>query len=275
MDAACARSSASTGTSCGSPCGVRVDRSCSSWASAATSRCGRRSSAQLHARGFQTIAYDASGTGHSPPRLVPLRPHGLARQAAHLLDALGLPAGRRPRRLLRRRGGPGARRCATRTGCDGWSSPRRRAGSAASPAPRSRSACSPRRCATTRPASCRRPPAGCTDRSRDPRRKAHAPADARPPVTTSDAVGLRRASCTPSPAGRASRGCTASPRRHSCSAAARTRSSRRSTPASSAPRIPDATVHVVPDAGHLLLMDHAVESAELITRFLRSDEPDT
>jgi poly(3-hydroxyoctanoate) depolymerase len=46
---------------------------------------------ELHRRGFQTIAYDASGTGHSPPRLVPLRPHGLARQAAHLLDALGLP----------------------------------------------------------------------------------------------------------------------------------------------------------------------------------------
>jgi pimeloyl-ACP methyl ester carboxylesterase len=46
---------------------------------------------ELHLRGFQTIAYDASGTGHSPPRLVPLRPHGLARQAAHLLDALALP----------------------------------------------------------------------------------------------------------------------------------------------------------------------------------------
>jgi poly(3-hydroxyoctanoate) depolymerase len=46
---------------------------------------------ELHRHGFQTIAYDASGTGHSPPRLVPLRPHGLARQAAHLLDALGLP----------------------------------------------------------------------------------------------------------------------------------------------------------------------------------------
>jgi poly(3-hydroxyoctanoate) depolymerase len=46
---------------------------------------------ELHRRGFQTIAFDASGMGHSPPRLVPLRPHGLARQAAHLLDALGLP----------------------------------------------------------------------------------------------------------------------------------------------------------------------------------------
>ena len=37
-------------------------------------------------------------------------------------------------------------------------------------------------------------------------------------------------------------------------------------------RIPTRTVHVIPDAGHLLLMDHAVRSAELITRFLRSDE---
>lgn len=46
---------------------------------------------ELHIRGFQTIAYDAPGTGHSPPRLVPLRPPGLARQAAHLLDSLGLP----------------------------------------------------------------------------------------------------------------------------------------------------------------------------------------
>ena len=47
--------------------------------------------AELTRRGFQTIAYDASGTGHSPARLVPLRPHGLARQAAHLLDVLGRP----------------------------------------------------------------------------------------------------------------------------------------------------------------------------------------
>jgi poly(3-hydroxyalkanoate) depolymerase len=45
----------------------------------------------LNARGIQTIAYDASGTGHSPPRLVPQRMAGLARQAAHLLDSLGHP----------------------------------------------------------------------------------------------------------------------------------------------------------------------------------------
>ena len=37
-------------------------------------------------------------------------------------------------------------------------------------------------------------------------------------------------------------------------------------------RIPGATVHVVPDAGHLLLMDHAVECPDVISRFLH-DEP--
>ncbi|HEY1282621.1 MAG TPA: alpha/beta fold hydrolase [Acidimicrobiales bacterium] len=42
--------------------------------------------------GIQTIAYDASGTGDSPARLVPLRVPGLARQAARLLAALGYPA---------------------------------------------------------------------------------------------------------------------------------------------------------------------------------------
>ena len=40
-------------------------------------------------------------------------------------------------------------------------------------------------------------------------------------------------------------------------------------------RIPDATVDVVPDAGHLLLMDHADDCADLITDFLRGDEPET
>lgn len=46
----------------------------------------------LNARDVQTIAYDASGTGDSPPRLIPRRMPGLARQAAHILDALGHPA---------------------------------------------------------------------------------------------------------------------------------------------------------------------------------------
>jgi poly(3-hydroxyoctanoate) depolymerase len=47
---------------------------------------------ELNARGVQTIAYDASGTGDSPPRIVPRRMPGLARQAAHILDALGYPS---------------------------------------------------------------------------------------------------------------------------------------------------------------------------------------
>lgn len=46
---------------------------------------------ELNERGIQTIAYDASGTGDSPPRLVPMRVPGLARQAAKVLDALGHP----------------------------------------------------------------------------------------------------------------------------------------------------------------------------------------
>jgi poly(3-hydroxyalkanoate) depolymerase len=45
----------------------------------------------LNDQGIQTIAYDSSGTGDSPARLVPLRMPGLARQAAHVLDALGHP----------------------------------------------------------------------------------------------------------------------------------------------------------------------------------------
>jgi len=46
----------------------------------------------LNGRGIQTIAYDASGTGHSPTRLIPHRMPAVARQAAHLLDALGHPS---------------------------------------------------------------------------------------------------------------------------------------------------------------------------------------
>lgn len=46
---------------------------------------------ELNSLGFQTIAFDAPGTGDSPARLVPLRVPGLARQAVKVLDALGLP----------------------------------------------------------------------------------------------------------------------------------------------------------------------------------------
>jgi poly(3-hydroxyoctanoate) depolymerase len=46
---------------------------------------------KLNERRIQTITYDAPGTGESPPRLIPRRMCGLARQTGHLLDALGLP----------------------------------------------------------------------------------------------------------------------------------------------------------------------------------------
>ena len=111
--------------------------------------------------GFQTIAYDApERTRHRSSRCGPR----LARQAVHLLDTLGLPDAH------------------VLGVSSGAASPR--AGPAQPPpsppadpglhvvrarrrplAPRWRSACSPRRCATTRPASCRRPHAGCTARS--------------------------------------------------------------------------------------------------------------
>jgi poly(3-hydroxyalkanoate) depolymerase len=45
----------------------------------------------LGRHGVQTIAYDAPGTGESPPRLLPRRMSGLARHVAHLLDTLALP----------------------------------------------------------------------------------------------------------------------------------------------------------------------------------------
>ena len=188
---------------------------------------------ELHDRGFQTIAYDASGTGHSPPRLVPLRPHGLARQAAHLLDALGLPAGRRPRRLLRRRGGPGARRAEPAPGSasgarlDGLRPRRRSRHTARARTPRHAAAL----LLASLPAGHRPPDVRTCHR---PRRQVDAPAGPRSPFTTSDAVGLRKPALRASPAGPASRGCTASPRRRSSSPAGRTRSCRRSTRASSA-----------------------------------------
>ena len=102
--------------------------------------------------GVQTIAYDAPGTGESPPRLIPLRVPRLARQAAHLLDVLGIPEAdvlgvsfggavaqqlaldnpQRVRRLVL---------ASTSVGLGGV------------PATRSRSRCSRHRCVTTRPRS--------------------------------------------------------------------------------------------------------------------------
>ena len=50
----------------------------------------------------------------------------------------------------------------------------------------------------------------------------------------------------------------------------RTRSSRRQR-GSSRRWIPEATVHVVPDAGHLVLMDHAAECADVVGGFFAAE----
>ena len=164
--------------------------------------------------------------------------------------------------------------CGTRTGCDGWSSPRRPAGSAAFPAHRSRSGCSPRRCGTTRLASCRRPPAGCTDLSRT---RTGGSCTSRCTLAVHDLrrCGDTRASSARSPAGRASRGCTASPRRRSSSPAGRTRSSRRSMRGSSARASPTRRFTSFPTPATCCSWTMPSESAELITCFLRSDETHT
>ena len=164
--------------------------------------------------------------------------------------------------------------CGTRTGCDGWSSPRRPAGSAAFPAHRSRSGCSPRRCGTTRLVSCRRAPAGCTDLSRT---RTGGSCTSRCTLAGHD---LRRRGDTPSQLS-AVAGWTSLPWLHRIGAPTLILTGGKDpiVPPINArilgARIPDATVHVFPDAGHLLLMDHAVQSAELITCFLRSDETHT
>ena len=230
---------------------------------------------ELHERGFQTIAYDASGTGHSPPRLVPLRPHGLARQAAHLLDALGLPSAhvlgvsfgggvaqelalRNPHRVRR------LVLASTMCGLGGVPGTPVALGLLATPL---------RYYSPALPAGDRR--AGCTGRSPTPTAAVmHQQIQARrsrPPTLWGYLSQLYAVA-----------GWTSLPWLHRI-----TRADARRSPAAKDPivppvnarilgaRIPDATVHVVPDAGHLLLMDHAAECADLITGFLRGDEPET
>ena len=276
VDGPASRSSASTGTSLRVSVRGEGRRSCSSWASAATSRCGTRSSARSTNAGFQTIAYDASGTGESPPRLVPLRLHGLARQAAHLLDALGLPERRRPRRVVRRRCRAGAHPAQSASRPPAGPRvhdvrPRWRARHT-----RSRSRCSRRRCATTRRAFLQ---ADVALDVRPGRRRGR-------PGRCTSTCGARR-SRPPTLWGYlgqlyAVAGWTSLPWLHRITRPtlvahrrARTRSCRRSTRGSSAPASPTRPCTIVPDAGHLLLMDHADECADLITGFLRGDETET
>ena len=225
---------------------------------------------ELNWRGYQTIAYDASGTGTSPARLVPLRPSGLARQAAHLLDALGLPtvdvlgvsfgggvaqefALRYPHRV--------GRLVLASTMCGLGGVPGNPLALAVLATPL----------------------------------RYYSPTFLRAtarwvygPVHDSDGTLMRdqivaRRSRPPSLWGYLSQlyavtGWTSLPWLHRISAPTLvlTGGSDPIVPPANArilgARIPDATVHVVPDTGHLLLMDHATECADLISGFLR--QPD-
>ena len=226
----------------------------------------------LHERGFQTIAYDASGTGESPPRLVPVRPHGLARQAAHLLDELGVPSAHvlgvsfgggvaqelalhnphRVRRLVL---------ASTMCGLGGG------------PGSPAALALLPDAVALLLAAL----PAG--DFALDVRagrrrgQPGHAPAPAGPSFPAADPVGIRR----PALRGRRMDEPSAAASHHAADARRHGRADPIVPPVNGrilGARIPDATVRVVPDAGHLL-MDHADECADLITGFLRGDETET
>jgi len=221
---------------------------------------------ELHDRGFQTIAYDASGTGHSPPRLVPLRPHGLARQAAHLLDQLGLPqvdvvgvsfgggvaqelAVRNPHRVRR------LVLASTACGLGGVPGTPVALGLLATPlryySPRFLQASAQRMYGPVKD------PDGTLMHHQMHARRS------RPPTAWGYASQLYAAA-----------GWTSLPWLHRIAAPTLVLTGGKDpiVPPVNArilgARIPHATVHVIPDAGHLLLMDHAVDAAELITRFL-------
>ena len=127
----------STGYVSAPPSAVRGRHFCSSWASAATWRCGSRSSGRSTGSGIQTITFDAPGVGestscwrrpasHGRPRARG-RPPGQrrARRTSRTVDVLGVSfggalaqaagapvPGSRPRARARRHGarGAGARR---------------------------------------------------------------------------------------------------------------------------------------------------------------------
>ena len=103
------RSSASTGTSSGCPPEARAARCCSSWASAATSRCGTRSSGPSTNRGHPD---------HRLRRVGHRRLAAAARPATHArAGPPGRPRPRRPRPSRRRRARRVVRRC-RRAGAD-------------------------------------------------------------------------------------------------------------------------------------------------------------
>lgn len=226
---------------------------------------------ELHVRAFQTIAYDASGTGDSPPRLVPLRPHGLARQAVHLLDTLGLPdahvlgvsfggavaqelALRNPHRVRR------LVLASTACGLGGLPGNPLALGLLATPL----RYYSPRFLQATA-------------------HRMYGPVEDPDGRVMHQQIEARR-SRPPTPWGYASQlfatsGWSSLPWLHRITAPTLVLTGGRDpiVPSVNArilgARIPDATVHVVPDAGHLLLMDHARMCTDLIDDFLHQPDP--
>lgn len=225
---------------------------------------------ELHDRGFQTIAFDASGTGHSPSRLVPLRPHGLARQAAHLLDTLGLPevdvlgvsfgggvaqelAVRNPHRVRR------LVLASTACGLGGVPGNPLALGLLATPlryySPRFLQATAHRMYGPVND-----PDGRLMHQQVNARRS-------RPPTLWGYASQLY-----------ATAAWTSLPWLHRVTAPTLILTGGKDpiVPPVNArilgARIPNATVHVMPDAGHLMLMDRAVPCAEMITSFLRHDD---
>jgi poly(3-hydroxyoctanoate) depolymerase len=223
----------------------------------------------LHERGFQTIAYDACGTGESPPRLVPLRPHGLARQAAHVLDALGLPdahvlgvsfgggvaqelALRNPHRVRR------LVLASTMCGLGGVPGNPLALGLLATPL----RYYSPRFLQAT----ARWMYGPLADPDGNVMHQQIRARRSRPPTLWGYVSQLSAVA-----------GWTSLPWLHRITAPTLLLTGAKDpiVPPINAKllraRIPDATLHIVPDAGHLLLMDHADECAHLIAGFLRGE----
>lgn len=225
---------------------------------------------ELHDRGFQTIAFDASGTGHSPSRLVPLRPHGLARQAAHLLDALGLPevdvlgvsfGGGVAQELAMRNPHRVRRLVLASTACGLGGIPGNPLALAL--------LATPLRYYSPRflQATAHRMYGPVTDPDG---RLMHQQVNARrsrPPTLWGYASQLY-----------ATAAWTSLPWLHRITAPTLVLTGGKDpiVPPINArilgARIPNATVHVIPDAGHLMLMDRVVPCAEMITSFLRHDD---
>jgi pimeloyl-ACP methyl ester carboxylesterase len=227
----------------------------------------------LNERGFQTIAFDASGTGESPVRLVPLRPHGLARQASHLLDELGVPSAhvlgvsfgggvaqelalRNPHRVRR------LVLASTMCGLGGVPGTPVALGLLATPL----RYYSPRFLQAT--ARWMYGPVADPD-SRGMHQ--HMRARRSRPPTVWGYIGQLCATA----------GWTSFPWLHRIEQPTLVLTGARDpiVPPINArilgARIPKAAVHVVPDAGHLLLLDHAEECAELIAGFLHDDDTKT